>query len=487
MNQSFIQKFLSGSAFSALGTAITVIFHFVSIVLLTRYVTKAELGFYFLLLAIANGGKIISSFGLDLTLTQKIATQNRLENSQSLTIILVTRLIILILLGGFFYLISGTFLTLIQANELANYQLAIPLIFALMSLRELFFSLIQGLQYFKTFALIQTFSAIFKFGLIFLFANSLNLNFLVLVEILMLVSSLLIQLVFIPWKELPISRNFIKRKEFTEIYRFGFPLYVNGLMTYLSNFGGVFIISYFLNPVSIAFYEVAGKIPQGLSRLFASFKIVYFPSLSKLMADRDFKGAQKLMNTCLILMSAGLPAIVLGSNLFSYEIILLLFSESYLETQLTFSLLVFAVCMQLIATTMGYTLVAAGEPKSSMIANLIGLSLEFALSILLIPVFGYIGAAISFAITALLLQFISYWFLKRINLHLNVLDFMKPFAFLVTFISINLWLPSNSFSLRLGLLITYLMLCFIFINPCRQAFNYFRTLIANRGFSIRAT
>ena len=49
-----------------------------------------------------------------------------------------------------------------------------------------------------------------------------------------------------------------------------------------------FIIGAYLNPSSIANYDVATKVPDALKKIFQSFIIVYFPSLAKLFS-REIK------------------------------------------------------------------------------------------------------------------------------------------------------------------------------------------------------
>ena len=248
-------------------------------------------------------------------------------------------------------------------------------------------------------------------------------------------------------------------------------------MVYISNFGGVFVIGYFLNPISIAFYEVAGKIPQGFSRLFASFRIVYFPSLSSLISKGDTLNAQKFINSCLTIMSTLGGLIVITSVLFSEEIITLIFSAEYLEVKTTFILLTFSVCMQLIATTMGYSLVAAGKPKESMFSSIVGISIELVLSILLIPIYGYVGASIAFVIMTFVMQGISSYYLRNIGIKINIWEYFKPILCLFSLALVFLLFDFASSFYKLIYLFSYLGLCFAFVQDFRSGLSYVMKMV----------
>ena len=73
----------------------------------------------------------------------------------------------------------------------------------------------------------------------------------------------------IPSKYLfPLKQN---KQRFVEIIRFSFPLYINSLLTFLRERVNIFLIGIMMNPVSVALYDVATKVPLGLIRIFQSF------------------------------------------------------------------------------------------------------------------------------------------------------------------------------------------------------------------------
>lgn len=467
MDNNFVKKFLKGSVSTSIGTFSTVVFHFLSITLMTRYASKTELGLYFLILAIATGFKNISGLGLDLTVVQFLSSREKAKQEKAFAVSVWTQILAMVIIALLVFFL-GAYLLPYLDPQLVEYQWYLPILFILMSFRETFFYLLQGLRRFKPYALIQTLSAVLKCYLIWQFADQINLQTLIYIEFAMLSSSLIIQAFIIPFKELSPPWMMFDRETLREVLSFGFPLYINTLFTYVSNFGGTFIIGVFLTPVSIATYEVAGKIPQGFSRLFSSFRVVYFPSLSGLFAQGDLKGAQKLMNKSLILLAAGSFVLVLGSFLFSYEIILLVFTERYLEGQLTFALLMLSICMRLLSSTMGYSLVSANRPKDSTKVNIVAMTLEFILSLLFVPFLGYVGVAISYVIMTILSQIMCTFYLRQNGVMLDLKEYSKPYFFLLTTIGIYFLVGSESFIWRALILLAYVALCLGFIKDCRQ-------------------
>jgi O-antigen/teichoic acid export membrane protein len=470
MDKNFVKKFLKGSVAITIGQFSAIVFHFLTITFMARYATKEALGLYFLILAVANGGKILASLGLDLTFVKYLVSEEPDVQQQTFAVIIWTRLLVFSLMAVLFYILGSALLGYFSM-DIVPYRLTLPLLFALMSFRELFFYIMQGLQQYRMYATVQTISAAFKLLLVVLLRDTLTLDVMLATEFAMLIVSLVIQLWLVPLKTLGTRNMLFQRSILTKVFRFGFPLYISSMITYISNFGAVFIVGYFLTPVSIAAYEVARKIPEGFMRLFVSFHNVYYPSLSSLFAKDDLRDGQKLMNKSLILLAALSFTVVLGGLLFSREIILFVFSERWLDAQVqnAFVLMLLAVCMQLLANTMGFSLVSAGHPRYSTTGNVISMGMQLLLSLLLIPFIGYVGAAIAYVAMTLIAQALHSYYLRSIQVNVDWLSLVKPYAFLLIVAAMYLLVGSDNWFWRIGLFVLYLGLCVAFIADCRQA------------------
>lgn len=471
MDKNFVSRFLRGSFSTSLGTLTTVVFHFVSISLMTRFVESRDLGLYFLILAIANGGKTLGGLGLDLALVKYLSSDEESLRANAFMATIIVRIVVMLGLGIVIVLLGAVILPAFDP-DIVEFTLHIPLLFILMSFRELLFFVLQGLRKFGLYAAIQTSSAILKAVLILVFSNSLDLTALIYIEFAMLLFSLLIEFFFIPFKDLIPSKLAIEFDTIRKILRFGFPLYVNSLLTYVSNFGGTFIVGLFLNPVSIAAYEVAYKLPQGVNRLFQSFSTVYFPTLSSLFAKDDLVNAQKFINKSLVLLASLTFSTTLLSLLFSETIINTFFSEQYSEVQPTFVLLMLSICLQLLAFTMGYSLVAAGVPEKSTRVNLIVMVSEFLLSIILVPLIGYIGVAVSFVLQTLIAQAMCYIYLRQSNIIIHFNSFSRPYLILIVTSLLYLVVNTDSVVFKLVIFVIYVGLSIFLIPDCHHAVGY---------------
>ncbi|MEM7802125.1 MAG: oligosaccharide flippase family protein [Chloroflexota bacterium] len=469
MDKNFITKFLKGSAATTIGTLATVLFQFLSIAWMTDYVSPQELGLYFLMLAIANGGKIIGTLGLDLTLVQFLAARNAYDQRHAFALVLIFRLSALSVLTILCYLLGWL---IIPNDDLVIYRWILPTVFVLMSFRELFLYVLQGLQMFRNLAINQTISAILKFAMIWLLAERLNLVWLTVVEIVMLGTSLVYIMSLIPYGKYRFNKTVLKYETLTDVYKFGAPIYVNSVVTYVSGNANTFIINFFLSEAAIAAFGIAAKIPEGIARLFVAFRVVYFPTLSELFSTGNIKNAGIFMNKCLTIIASVTFAGVLLCYFFSQEILLLFFSEEYLETEVTFILLVLGICLKLLINTMGYSLVSSGNPGSSTIINIATIVVELILSVVLIYLLGYVGGAWALVITSFLGQALSFYYLRGAGIPINFPEYVKPYIFLLAVGALYYFLNLDSLIYRISLLALYTVVTAIFVKDCREALIY---------------
>jgi len=82
MDKSFVSRFLKGAVSASTGMIVTVVFHFLSITIMTRYVMPETLGLYFLVLATGMFFKILASMGLDLTLVKFFSNDDETERGE---------------------------------------------------------------------------------------------------------------------------------------------------------------------------------------------------------------------------------------------------------------------------------------------------------------------------------------------------------------------------------------------------------------------
>ena len=281
MDQLFKRNFLKGSTAATIGTVSTMAFHFGSLMLLTRSLPKDEFGIYALILVIVYLFSIIGGFGLEYTLVKFISTDKQEEQKSVLVPIFLLRGGSLLVVSLIFIL-AGRFILHFFDIRIMRFIIYIPVLFVILSFRDLLFNLLQALNLFRKLAVIQTASAALRLAMIFafLFLHKLSLQNLIYIELSSSLLALVLQISTTPMRALLDFRQ--SKSSFMRIIKFCTPLYLNNLLTFSYDRVSIFIVGAYLTPVSIAYFDVAGRVPDAMKRVFASFTIVFFPNMAKL-------------------------------------------------------------------------------------------------------------------------------------------------------------------------------------------------------------
>ena len=457
MDKKFKEKFLRGSAATSIGQASSMAFHFVSTMILTREIPKADFGIYALILVINYMFIILSTMGLDVTLVKFISSDSEKEKKSVFTKILSIKFISLSFFIAVFLLFGKFFLPLLDVKIL-DFLYLIPILFFLGSLRDLLFKVLQGLHYFKKYAITQIVSAVSRLLLIIIFLaqDQLNLDNLIYIEIFTSGAVLLVLLFLVPYK-LIVDRQ-VDQVSAKTILNFTLPIYFNALFTFLYGRVNLFIIGALMNPVSVAYYDVGAKVSEALKKMFNSFILVFFPNLSNLFSKGDKVSAGKLINKSLNAVSLALASATLLAFLFRDEIMILLFSEKYVESSFVFSLLMLNLTFRSLANILGYSNLSAGYPKVPMKVNIICSAVSVAGSFLMIPQFGYVGAAYSLIIMNTLAQGLYILYLKNVKLSIDIFSYSKPVLLLILIAAIYMLLNIDSISIRIIFIFIFLVL-----------------------------
>lgn len=471
MDNKFINKFLKGSAFSSIGTLVTIIVHFLSIKVLA-FIPQEDFGTYTYIVVISHGFQILSGLGLNLTLVKHLTDKIELLDRKVISAIFAARSLQIIFLGIVVYAAGHLFLPRLTDESITPFIIFIPLIFGLASVRDLMFHLLQGLQRFNQYAYINVFSAVVRLCTILFFAyiEQLTIANLIWVEVITYGVSLLVLLIVAPLSKM-FTIHFDK-EAFRKIFGFGLPLYANDLLTYVYNRINVLLVGGFLTPVAVALYDMAGKIPDGFNRLFTSLIVVYFPSVSELLNDGRKEEAAKFMNRGLVLGSAALSFVALMVFLFRDEVILIVASEQYLEASLALALLMINFNLNSIARMMGYSIVAAGFTTVPVKINLVSSIANITGCLIMIPKFGYIGAIYSLLIMSVISQIMNYYFLRKAELKPAALGFTKPTLFLAILIGAYFFVGNDMYLVRGLVLVLYAGLCWFLIPEVKPSIRY---------------
>ena len=478
MDKTFKRDFLKGSASASIGQISSMFFHFFSISVLARTMEVKEFGLYSLILAITYLFNTLGSFGLEITLVKFITSEAKEDKNKILLPVLIIKLITTTIFCFAFYFLSDLILQLFD-KDLGKFTFYITILIFLGSFRDVFYNLLQGLNLFKKYAIVQTISAAIRviFILAFIFLSILDFDKLILIEILTTIIAILILLVSIPFKTL------ISFKMDIEIYRriikFTLPVYFNNVFTIIYGRSNLFIIGIFLTPVSVAYYDVASKVPDALKKMLNSFLLVYFPSLSKLLSGGDRKSAVDLMNKSITMFNIGLGMLVFASYVFSKEITLLLFSEKYIPVSIAFSLLMFNFLLRTSENIMGYTILSSGHPEIPMKVNILTSIVSLGGTLLFIPLVGYIGAVYALLLMNMTSLFQYYYYLKKLDLKMELSGFLRPLVILLASGFVFYIIPSSEKTLLLktGVLLVYLLFNWFYIDEIKSLLRNIKKMI----------
>lgn len=471
MDNRFRKNFLAGLLSSSFGTLATVLFHFLSITIIVQHAALEDFGLYMLVLALVHGMRILAGLGFDLTLVKFVSGENQPNRRQDLLCaLLVARIAAGLLIGAAVYL-CGHFITAFFDQRLQGCLPYLPVLCLLTSIKELIFAYLQGLCLFKKTAVINVLSAAAKFGLILLliWRHHLDLAGLIILELAALLLCLLMQVIALR------PRTFRARQfdagALRQAAAFGFPLYLNNILTFVYERASVFLIGALLNPASIALYEAAGKIPEGFHRLFSAFIAVYFPNLSKLLAEKRAREAEKIMNQALLILSSGSMALALGAFLFREEIIGLLFSANYAPAATAFALLMVNLQITIISYTMGYSLVSAGFSYLPFKINTIASAVNILAALFLIPRYGFVGAVYASLLMNALALLINYFHLRKTAMRPALARHLTPLLVFAALALLSLYTDMRTVYVKIFLLGAYVAACLVLLRELRTVFR----------------
>jgi len=429
MDNKLKKNILKGSAATSIGTVTGMIFQFGTVMLMTRYVPKDDFGIYVLVMVIVNMFNLLGGFGLELTMVKFIASAVKEEKENVLSPVLVLRGIGSILFSIIFFLTAKYVLHFF--DDRLNYFLwYITIIFILANYRDLFYNLMQGLNQFKQYSYVNVFSSFFRVVLTILYAVfwELNIESLLFIEVLSTLQPMLHQMLVIPFKDYLKLGNW---DYYLKVMRFSLPLYINNLVVFLNGRSNIFIIGAYLNPSSVANFDVANKVPIALKKIFQSFIIVYFPNLSKLFSVGDRTNALKLIEKSISIFSLATSYLVLFAFLFRNELTDILYSSAYAEISLAFALLILNFLLRGLGDLMGYTLLSAGYPAVSPRVNTIASIISISLSLFFIPLYGYMGAVYALLCMNLVSSQLFYFYLNKYEINPGLNALLKPAAILL--------------------------------------------------------
>lgn len=426
------KKIIKGSFYTSFGQIISIIFLFATTALLARYISKNDLGLFFILLTVSGFLEMLAALGLEPALVKFQSEIKASDKLHSFNKLFALRILTQIVISLFFFITTILLETTIE-EQWFSYNYYIIILFNLNSLRNFFNAQLQSDKLFKSLAFIQFTQSILKilsYSFILLF-SSFNISNLILVEIISVLLTFVLQLNY-----LKSSIHFyqLKIKDIKEIMSFSFPLYLNNFLNFFSGRLNNIIIAFFAGLPSVANYELARKIPDASYRLTSSLTLVYYPYISDLMSSKQYDLANDLLSYYIKYLYMGaLPLLIIFYLLKEY-IIQLIFSQSYYDISFSVFLLLITYLLSFTSSIMGYTLVASGNSKFSFQVNFTRTIISLILSIPFIYLWNYKGAIYSILISNILGLSLSIVFLKKVRINFKLYLIVNKALTLIFFV-----------------------------------------------------
>jgi O-antigen/teichoic acid export membrane protein len=448
--------FRRGVYFTGSASTVNIVLLFVETMIAVRLLSTANYGVYVLLIAVVNFFVVAVDFGAKTAVTQLIASGDQSRQSAFANTALAFRLLVIAVISSLIWLGEDVLLLLDQSRALLQFVGYIPLMLLVASFDELFLAMLQGFRAYHQMAVAQITRSVLRILLTIVFLVVLKMGIVALIYswiISFAISSIYQYLV------LPVSKRAVfQRAVLGEILRFGFPLQLTRFLWFAFRRVHVLLLGTLAGPASVAYFEVAARIPDALQRLSESYTAVYYPTVTSMLAVGNRKQAGWLLDQSLRLVSFATALAALMTVLFSRQIVTLLFSERYLESAPAFGLLMIGFHMTFIVNLMGYTLTAAGYPGRSLGENITRATVNILADLLLIPVFGFIGPACATILAGYMANPVAVWLLRRSDITVTVSPYVKQTLLLMVCAAFFWWIQPVEISYKLSMAILFVML-----------------------------
>lgn len=183
-----------------------------------------------------------------------------------------------------------------------------------------------------------------------------------------------------------------------EAVRFSFPLYLNSLLNFVFQRVDTLLLAVLLgDPVPVAVYEMAKRLPMVLSRGLGALLVPFLPAMAARLAAGDRSGAARLLDRSLALTAFLGFGATFAAILVQEPLLLALFSADYLAATAVLGLLLGVMTTAVLTGLFGQTLIALGKPAWVTGINVGTALLSLGLNAVLIPRWGLAGAALGAA------------------------------------------------------------------------------------------
>lgn len=457
MTTSTLSRFIDGAVSTSLGKLSIVSISFISFIVTTRWLAINDLGVFVLLKVIVAFLIQLSSLGVDGVITKFLAgTDDGVRKKTIINTIISFRIFTIVFTSLLAFLVKDLLFSLFGTSVYYEILIFIPILLAINSISSLYNGIFAGLFNFRMIGFLDFINSLSGFIAIMVLVVWQDGGVMGRVYAFLFQSSvtLLIVLIFGRVRYQPqVDFQVLK-----EILEFGFPIYLNYYLSFAFLRADTLIIGIFLGPAQIAYYEIAKTIPDSLNIFYEAFNQVYFPTISKIFAAKDFFRVSKFLSFSIRFLAFSGFFAALCIFLYGSDIIILLFDQRYLSSVNAFAILMVVWTFLMIETTYGYSLIAIGDPSKPPLINIIHTAINFLGYWLLITPFGITGLAIANMLGSIFCIPLNIFFLRKRQIDVKINNILIPVAIFIISLSVYFKISPQNIFLKLLFFVGYLIL-----------------------------
>ena len=193
-----------------------------------------------------------------------------------------------------------------------------------------------------------------------------------------------------------------------ELFSFSWPLMFAGTLALVMSWIDTLMIGYFLTSYNVGIYRASLTTASLLLIVPSSFISIFYPVITELFSQTKMTELKEINTTVtkwilLFVFPLGLLMI-----LFSKQILYILYGTEYMAGGVSLVILSFTYLIISVFRPTSHIIWAVGRTKLVMVNTLVGATIDVALNLWLIPIYGINGAAIATAISIAIVDMLAF-------------------------------------------------------------------------------
>lgn len=185
-----------------------------------------------------------------------------------------------------------------------------------------------------------------------------------------------------------------------EYVKFALPLMVVSAMGTLLGNTDTLLVGSLLGTKAVGIYDVAFAVGTLLIAVYSAFGFLFLPVFSELADGDETKRMRQIYTTVTKWMTILLAPVYLSLVVLAPTVLRVLFGEAFTTGSVALGVLLTGMYLRAATGLGGQALTAVGRPNAVMTGNVVGVVVNIALNLALIPRYGLVGAAFATAVVS---------------------------------------------------------------------------------------